>query len=236
MAFFNFSEIVGNLKKTSNPNNIKKFLKRAIVERYVELLVEKDFCEEKNFSFEDKLEVQHIGNDQTHLLEEFCKQYDIPNNIPIRFLKDHLNNGCEIFIAWQRNNIVGYTWWANNRMDPNIDDFVFKYVRDGVGLNDDFIYGVDLFIAPQYRGGNTATEFLYKVFLALSKLGYSKAFGGIYEKNTQARWLWMLLGFKEIETITVRRFFLFIYFANKTMFLKIGTRYLYNPLHLHFLS
>jgi hypothetical protein len=216
-----------DVKKKYSWPDFKELLFKAIYKKYDYIVIEKDLNEEIKFSFKNKLEIQRIGNRHLYLLAEFCKKSNVGGRNPVNFIREHLRNGCIGFIAWQEDNIAGYTWSGDSNMNLNFRDAYFRFVRDENKLKNDFIYGVDLFIGPQCRGGNNATEFAYKVSLELKKLGYKRAIGAVLVDNISARWLWKLIGFKEVKMITFHRVLYFLYFLNKTLFLKVGTRIFY---------
>ena len=79
-------------------------------------------------------------------------------------------------------------------------------------MNDDDVYLFDFLVAPEYRGNSNATKFLCKVFLALSELGYKRAFGWVLADNTPAKWTYAILEFKETKKLLIRRYFLYVLF------------------------
>jgi hypothetical protein len=228
MAFFDFKNKFVKIKDTYKllgfTKTLKKVLtytiKKIIYRKHIEILLEKDLHENMKLSLEYKLpEITSLERRHLGALEELNKRSDTNRKHLIRVFNDYIKNKSQCFILELKGNIIGYIWCVNNKCGIHSEIIDYKFYRNVLKLKDDEVYLFDALLDPQYRGHHNATEFFLKVFSALKKLGYNRAFGMVLTNNLPARWTYKILGWKDIKKIVERRFFKVFVFKNKKVFL-----------------
>ena len=196
---------------------IKEIFKNMFYKERVEVVSMIYLNEQKNFSFENKLKIRSIEKKDSKTLVEFTKKYHHHAGASIR-IANYIRNGYSGFLALQDNEIIGYMWWVDNKIEPEMNHP--ELVRYNIKLEDDDVYTTDLFIAPVFRGKNNSLEFANWAYQELFKMGFKRAYGVVDLNNAPARWIYKLLGCKETVRITSRRIFLFFLLVDKSVFLK----------------
>lgn len=188
------------------------------------LLIKKDLIEQMKFTFSYKQEIQRIEKSHLGILREFNEKHDESTGRgQIEIMNDFFENNCDGFIIFLKGDIIGYYWWVDKttitrRNRP-------EAVLFNISLEDDDVFSFNFFIAPEYRGNSNSIEALCNVYSALNKLGYKRVFGVVATNNTKAMWLYKLLSCKEVRRIIIRRFFYFVLFVDKAIFLKTSMCY-----------
>lgn len=111
-----------------------------------------------------------------------------------------LANGRRALLGYRDGDLIGYFWWH----DATLARGDYYLARFGLGLADREMYGYDLFIAPEHRGGGTPAEFLAGVEAELARLGYRRMFGFVESKNRPARWLYATSGYEDVLRSRIR--------------------------------
>lgn len=208
---------------------IKTLFSKIYSRRVSYIVLEKNLAEEVKFPMDRKIRIQRIEESHLGILKELCERWNHQDTGIISFaaINDYFESGYHGFIAFLNDDIIGYFWWVDNRIKykKNHPDF-FTF---NIEPRDKETYGFSFYMSPEYRGNGNAVEFLYKVLLALNKLGYNRVFGLVDPENTPARWLYKLVGFKDVRRITECRFLYFLLFMNKIIFLKANRKYIYTP-------
>jgi len=200
-------------------------VKHFIYYRSQEIVCQKDLSQIINIG-NHKLEIEPINETNKNTLREFVeKNYNknMYKNWPEYFYK----NNYKGFIAMLYGKIIGYIWWWNNdnSMKPP-PEIIFYNIK----LDKDNVYMFNFFIAPQYRGGGNAIEFMTRVFSELKKLGYNWTTGIVGPNYLPARWTYNIVGYKDIKTITGRHiFFGRIAYLEKAIFIKNSPMHHYHP-------
>lgn len=205
---------------------LKNILKNSIYKAKEEIILEKVLDGRIELSIDNQLQITPIEKKHSNAIVEFTKKYHHHNSEWIK-IANHIKKSYNGFIAIQDNNIIGYVWWIDYKL--SLQKNLSELKRYGIELNGNTVYATDLFIASQYRGSANAIKFLKRVFLDLYKLGYSRIIGTVDFDNIPAKWIYTLLEFKEVNRITGRRFFRFILFMNRSLFLKTSRWNRNNP-------
>jgi GNAT superfamily N-acetyltransferase len=101
-----------------------------------------------------------------------------------------LQAGAGAFLAFLDDQLIGYLWWADARSVADAEPRFARYQC----LRSDEVYGFDLFLAPEYRGQGTSTQFLARVESELHRLGYSHMWSYVDSENRPARFLFSISG------------------------------------------
>jgi len=202
----------------------KKFL-YFLYHRSPELLTQKDLLQKVNFSIKYKLKIETVNETNRVALVEFAeKNYN--KNMYRNWVHCFFKNHYDGFIAYFQGKIIGYIWWwADNRITKPPPEVIFY----NINLENGGVYGFNFFIAPQYRGSGNAIEFLSRVFLELKKCGYNRI-SGIHGRNyLPADWIYKIVGFKEIKSLSWHNFFNRIAYYEKAVFIKNSLRHTFYP-------
>jgi GNAT superfamily N-acetyltransferase len=210
MLFFYLAEIVKGLRKKRSPTELKKLFKNIIYSYSEEVILVKDLNYLTSFSLKNGLEIEKIEKKHLQALEPLRKQAGYAGKDPLRTVNEYLDNNCNGLIAKLNGEIIGHIWWGNNKMKSNFTNIMSKFYTKEIKLAPSETYGFDFFITPKYRGGGHAIEMMNHFFSFLRDLGYERTFGCVPADNLPARWTYKVVGYEEIKTVKVRRFFLFI--------------------------
>jgi ribosomal protein S18 acetylase RimI-like enzyme len=167
-----------------------------------------------------KLKIEIVNESDNEAFREFGKKKYNNEKFFNKLEKYYWKNKYRVFIATFQENIIGFvSCWANDNLNPP-PELIFYNIR----LKQNEIYMADLFIAPQYRGGGKALEFLKRVFLELKNEGYNKTMGIVNSNNISAKWTYKLLGYQDTKTYKVHIFFNSLIYNDSAIFIK-------NPFH-----
>jgi GNAT superfamily N-acetyltransferase len=116
-----------------------------------------------------------------------------------RFAAD-LERGDHGFVAYLGDEAVGYYWFADPEHAGSHRDL--RRIRSGLELGPGEVYGYDLFILDEARGGNVASELLTLVEAALAARGHRRIWGYVEADNRPARWLYATRRYRATRRIT----------------------------------
>ena len=176
----------------------------------------------RNYSFPQKLKIFPLEEYDIMMFKEFCRNSDCTLN-NTKILNGYLQNELRAFVATIDNRIVGYFWWTDNRIPPSQNHP--HLIRHGIHLMDKEAYTFDFYIIPEYRGGGNAVEFFTMVCLKLKEQGFEKIYGWVAADNKPARWLYQLMGNKEVKVLKTYRICKLILIANNRIFIKNNKLY-----------
>jgi GNAT superfamily N-acetyltransferase len=226
MSIPKFSHIFNKLKNTYKKIGLFRFIKRMIYYRHDDVIISfKKLNEDITTPFKDRIEIKGVERKELHILEELCK-----NRYDLQIFKEYFKNDCNCFIAKLNEKIIGYIWWGNKNMGSDFKDPEMRFLVNKItnNLKNDGICSFDFFVDPEYRGSGNANVFMQKALLALKELGYNTVNGWVNCHNIPARWTYKLFEYKDIERLTVRRFFLFLLvIGGKLSFDSNGHKILY---------
>lgn len=177
---------------------------------------QKDLSQEISLTKNCKLEIEPLSKSNRNAVREFADQ-NHNNDLHSLRIRQYYINTYEGFIASIRGEIIGHIWyWAYNHNLKPPEEFRFYNLK----LGKEGVYLFDFYIAPEYRGGGNAIEFLSRFFLELKKLGYSRTAGVHNPNNLAARWTYKVVGEKDAKTLNMHIFFNTIAYYDKAIFLK----------------
>ncbi|HWT26004.1 MAG TPA: GNAT family N-acetyltransferase [Solirubrobacteraceae bacterium] len=144
------------------------------------------------------LEVRDATEGDHEAIVAFCAAHFPPR--VVRYVRNYLANGYRAFLAFRGGRLIGLFWWVDGEVDAQHPDLVLH----GIRLAPREAYGFAYFVAPEQRGGGTATEFLARISRALAGAGYTALWGWVLVGNRPARWLFRIAGFQEVGRVRVR--------------------------------
>jgi GNAT superfamily N-acetyltransferase len=192
------------------------FMISKIYAKKDDLLLVKNLDEKIKFSKDNYFQIQPITPHHSSIIRQFNERYRATSNVTASIY--YLKNNYKGFMASLNDEMTGYWWWVDNKVDPAITHpCIFRF---GLNLKKDEVYGFDYFIAPQYRGHGNAVKFLSMVYDELKKMGYNRICGYVAANNTPARWLYDINGYKVIKRIISYEVFSLFLFQDKCVFVK----------------
>jgi GNAT superfamily N-acetyltransferase len=160
------------------------------------------------------LDVRAIGDDDTDEVLAFTAEHSPPK--VLAFVRNYLANGYRAFGAFRDGRLIGLFWWVDAALDAEHPDLVLHEI----GLEPGDAYGFAYFVAPEHRGGGTATDFLSRVFVALHEARYTRMWGWVLADNRPARWLFSLAGFREVRRIRARTVVSLLTFSERRVLVR----------------
>lgn len=117
----------------------------------------------------------------------------------------YLDNHYKGAIAELDGKMIGFVWWTDaQKNEPQYRHPHLK--RYNLELNDDEAWGFDLFILPEFRGGNVASDFFFLFRKHLREKGYSRVWGFAQADNLPAMWVHKLQKYENVATVTSHLF------------------------------
>lgn len=217
-----FSEKYNKINKLIELIGFRRFLKMLIYSQREEIMQVLDMNKVAYPISKCKLNVHSIERKHVPRLVLFRKQAKIYGIGP----DVYLNNGCQGFLAELEGEIIGYAWWGDYRSNYYFDPKGTEFYIKQIALAPTYAYSFDLFVAPEYRGNGNALEFSRKYILELKALGYERIYVTVHKENIAARWIYKIVGGKDVKKIVVRRFLLFFLFKNSKYFFDDGIKWL----------
>jgi GNAT superfamily N-acetyltransferase len=218
MPVIDFKKKCREIKELNDLIGFKELSKRLIYSRHEEVILVRDLKDIPGFTSENKLEMRCIAKEHLPQLALFRKQNGVGGEDPVYQLNVYLENGWNGLMADIDGQIIGYGWWGDHKSKFDFDLVGYEYYRKKIDLKPTDMFGFDFYISPRYRKEGNAIKFIHKYFQVLRGLGYERFFTGVRKDNIAAFWLYKTVGGKEVEKITVRRFFLYFLFKNLTFF------------------
>ena len=115
-----------------------------------------------------------------------------------RGIADRLAKGYRAFVIYSRDEVAGYFWWIDKRIDPAHPEVV----RLGIELDDRDVYTFDYYLAERYRGSGNALVAFQQIECALKDLEYRRIWGYVLTDNRPARWIYDVLGYEVLGQVT----------------------------------
>lgn len=165
--------------------------------------VEKDLSELK--PVKKTLENAHIR--LIEMTENDLKKKEFEYPLKSRYEKAvrNIKKGFKTFAIVKNNHIMGDIWYVTKSSSK------LKIVHPdlkllGITLGSDEVYLFDMYVTPDERGKAIATSFMGSVLHTLKNRGFNKAYGFFVANNIPALWVHRLLGYKELQRISVKRY------------------------------
>ena len=147
------------------------------------------------------LRVEDLDATQLPALSELNRQRERPE-VDKRFA-DYVAKGFHGLVAYVGEQAVGYYWWVDGHA-PNVYPDLAK-LDLGIELAAGDVYGSDLFLLEQHRGGGLASELLYRIESVLRDRGYARIWGYVASDNRPARWIYSTRGYVPMWTVHRKR-------------------------------
>jgi RimJ/RimL family protein N-acetyltransferase len=132
------------------------------------------------------------------------------------YVRKYLRNRYRGVVAFRGEEVIGLFWWVDRHVDPKHPDLVLQDLQ----LEEAHAYGFAYYIAPEHRGGGTATEVVSRVFAMLRDLGYQRIWGYVDADNVPARWLYSLVGFEATRRVRLRILFGLLTLSERRILVK----------------
>jgi GNAT superfamily N-acetyltransferase len=116
-----------------------------------------------------------------------------------KLLNERLASGAGAVVGFVDEELIGYIWWAGPEAMPRVEPLL--PIRYGIRLDEGDVYGFDLVVAPEHRGGGNATRFLADAERELRRLGYRRMLSYALTANRQARWLFAISGHETVRRL-----------------------------------
>jgi hypothetical protein len=129
-----------------------------------------------------------------------------------------LERGYSGLVALLGGEMVGYFWYVDGAMPDHPE-----VARYDIPLSDDGVYGFDLFLAEEHRGGGKATAFLGQVHRALRDSGYQTLWGYVESGNMASRWLFSIAGHSVVRRRRASRILSRLVIVDRKLYLE-GSR------------
>jgi ribosomal protein S18 acetylase RimI-like enzyme len=109
-----------------------------------------------------------------------------------RFATD-LDAGHGGFVGLRGEQLISCYWWVDATNPPHRD---MSELGLGIELGDGDVYGYDLYVHKDHRGGGTVNDFLFQVETGLRERGYQRVWGYVAADNRTARWTYQARGYE----------------------------------------
>ncbi len=189
----------GGLKATAR--SVLSLLAACIHREEEHVVLVRSLSDAPEMAARDGIEVRSdVGIDREAVIR--FSQANFPPKVTA-YVRNYLDNGYRTYLGFRGDELIGLFWWVDRQIDAQHPDLVLHQLR----LGDRDAYGFSYFLAPEHRGGGTASEFISKVFVELDKVGYERIWGWVLAENLPARWLFSLVGYEEVRSMRFRTFF-----------------------------
>jgi GNAT superfamily N-acetyltransferase len=152
-------------------------------------------------SSDGELRLEDLGTKHLPELSELNRRRGRPE-ADRRFAR-YISKGFRGFVAYDRDDLVGYYWWVDRDTPTLFPDL--RKLGLGIELGEGEVYGSDFFLLEEHRGGGVAADFLFKVESALRDRGYGRLWGYVVSNNRPARWIYSTRGYRPMWTVHVKR-------------------------------
>jgi GNAT superfamily N-acetyltransferase len=161
---------------------------RAVYAVQDDLVISKDLSEAEAQPADGPFRIEPAGHEHLALAASFNARRCY-RRATFGF-RQRLERGYSGLVALADGEMVGHIWYFDGRTHPD-DPETARY---DIALGDGDVYGFDLFIAEDHRGGGKATAFLDQVHATLRSLGYGTMWGYVESDNLASRWLFSIGG------------------------------------------
>lgn len=167
-----------------------------------------------------EVETVAITDDHVPQLIDFNARYR--DAAAARRLAHYLKCGYQCFLGIREGSIIGYHWWVDESFDMST---THPHVpRYAIGLEEGDVYCFDYYVAPEYRGGGTATAFFGGIQDRFRRLGYRRMWGVVFRSNVAARWLYSLYNHETVRSVRSYILFSLFLFSEGSVFVKQSRR------------
>jgi len=179
------------------PRAVKARVKARLVEDIRDVVMTKDLSVDKSLV---KGELRVVEGDR-QAVERFCRAHEETRRQWSK-CESYLDNGYRALLAEVDGLIVGHIWWHDHTVGPkNVHPHLIRF---GLELEPEQVWGFDLYLLEQHRGGGASNDFFALFRRHLREQGYTRVFGHVDAKNTPAVWLHKLQGYKKVKSIEGR--------------------------------
>ena len=111
----------------------------------------------------------------------------------------YLDNRYRGLLAEVDGRLVGHVWSCDPALHP--EDAHPHLGRYGITLGRGEVWGFDLYLMPEYRGGGLSNEFFALFRRSLRESGYVRVYGSVEADNLPAVWLHKVQGYEHVKTL-----------------------------------
>ncbi|MDD5259269.1 MAG: GNAT family N-acetyltransferase [bacterium] len=221
MVANNLLKYIKDIEVLTKKIGLRRVMQRLLYVSHEEILLVKDFTEVENISSARGLKVSLINRASLQRIALFRKKEGLGGEDPLLALTAYLDNGFYGYSAEINGEFIGYIWWGDSKTNFDFDRQGYGFYTHQVKMTPTDTFGFDLFVSSKHRNARIALEFLSQAFFLAKKLGYQRNYGYVHNENKPARWIYSIVGFKEIRRIRVRRLFVYFLFKDKSYFKDI---------------
>ncbi|MDR4507361.1 MAG: GNAT family N-acetyltransferase [Candidatus Brocadiaceae bacterium] len=214
-----FRKLMDLYRQVGIIKSVKKLLYFMMAKIYVknnDLVLVKNLNDEVENFEENKLQIYTITEDHLSMLKQFNAKYRNRENVIAS--GKYLKNNYHGFATSFNNEMIGYWWWVDNTIAPQITHPCICRFR--LNLKEDEVYGFDYFIVPPYRGQGYAVKFLTMIYSQLKKKGYNRIWCYVDVKNRPARRLYEKNGYEVVKRVVSYEIFSLFLFQDNDVFIR----------------
>ncbi|MGO8904195.1 MAG: N-acetyltransferase family protein [Solirubrobacteraceae bacterium] len=148
-----------------------------------------------------ELRLEDLAAEHLSELSELNRRRGRPD-IDRRFAR-YVEQGFHGFVAYRGEELVGYYWWVDRDVPTLFPDL--RRLGLGIELGEGDVYGSDLFLLEEHRGGGAAADLLFQVESSLRDRGCKRIWGYVVSNNRPARWIYSLRGYAPMWIVNRRK-------------------------------
>ncbi len=194
-----------------------RFAASKIYTRYEDVINERDLLEPIRFSDNHRLRIRPITEEDRAAILLLRAQ---PGARAIRKLEHFFRNGYKGYCATIGDEIIGYIWCVDAKIDPARTHPQLK--RYAIRLGDRDVHVFEFFVAHEHRELFSTIDFFSKFMNELRRFGYRRATGVVRATNMSARWIYQLTGWKAEKAYTNRLLFSSLLFYDGAVWIRNG--------------
>jgi hypothetical protein len=179
------------------PSGLRARLRARLVEDIKDVVMVKDLAADRS---KVKGAMRVIDGDRDSV-KAFCLAHEETRRQWSK-CESYLDNGYRAFLAELDGRVVGHIWWHDHRVGRrNIHPHLIRY---DLKLEPGQVWGFDLYLLEDARGGGASNDFFALYRRRLKELGYETVYGHVDASNLAAVWLHKLQGYKKVKTVEGR--------------------------------
>lgn len=130
----------------------------------------------------------------------------------------YLANGYHGLLVEVDGRLVGHIWWCDPRADPK--HLHPHLVRYRLSLEPGEVWGFDLYLMPEFRGGGMSNDVFALFRRHLRDAGYARVYGSVEASNLPAAWLHKVQGYEAVKTVPGTRLLRIFLWSDRRLFLR----------------
>ena len=177
---------------------IAHIARRRVYATVSELIVARELGQEHTGPAAAAIRIEAAEPRHLPALAEFHRARCMTRRTPL--FATALARGVGGLLGFVGDELIGYMWWQDAERAAR-NSYLSRF---GVPLRPGDVFGYNLFIAPEHRGGGTAVAFLDNAETELTHRGYRRIIGTVDTANVPAGWLHETRGYEVLQRSTTR--------------------------------